>query len=66
MNCDNSKETEVEIKSLYMKLVGKLNDNINGDSDNNNTADSDGDDLEDCDIFFGGFQSSQVTNIIEV
>ena len=30
-------QTEVEIKSRYTKMAGKLNDNVNGDSDNNDT-----------------------------
>ena len=30
-------QTEVEIKSIYAKMAGKLNDNVNGDSDNSDT-----------------------------
>ena len=54
---------EIEIKSRYVKIVEKLNENMSRDSDNANTYDSDGGDIEAYDRFIGGFQLPQAMHI---
>ena len=53
-----SKEMEIELKSIYNKLYGRFNDNTSG-SGHFGSEDSDGEDLEAYDDFVGGFQLSQ-------
>ena len=53
--CDWSKKMEIEMKSRYAKIAGKLNKNNSGDSDNTDTDDSDGGDLEAYQFFLVDF-----------
>ena len=61
--CDESKEMEIEMKSIYVKMARKLNENNNGDSENTDTDDSHSDDLEVYSSFSSVFQLSQATCI---
>ena len=53
--CDESKGTEVEIKSRYAKIAGKFDENINNNSNNTDTYDSNNDNLKVYDGFAGRF-----------
>ena len=64
--CDENKETEIEMKLRYAKNARNLNGDNNGDSNNTDMDDSDSGDLEVHDSFSGGLQLSQATSITEV
>ena len=51
------------MKSKYAKVSGKVNNNNIDDSDNIDTDDSEGNDLEAYDGFTGGFRLSPSTSI---
>ena len=57
---------EIEMKSRYSKISGRLVENNDGNTDDTETDDSDSEDVEAYGGFSGACDLPQITNVTEV